>query len=93
MTDRAIRKPLLAALLLLAGNLPVGAQDDDEEQYRAQIPDVSIYKAMLDANKQTGWVQFREFAGRQAACEKQKGSQERLSDGKVDQCGAPRSFT
>ena len=65
MTDRAIRKPLLAALLLIAGSLPAGAQEDEEEQYRAQIPDVSIYKAMLDANKQTGWVQFREFAGRQ----------------------------
>ena len=65
MTDRAIRKPLLAALLLLATGLPAGAQESDEEQYRAQIPDVSIYKAMLDANKQTGWVQFREFADQQ----------------------------
>ncbi len=64
MTDLASRKPLLAALLILAGALPAGAQED-EEDYRAQIPDVSIYKAMLDANKQTGWVQFREFAGKQ----------------------------
>lgn len=64
------RKPLsanllLAATLLLAGSLPAGAQEEDEGQYRAQIPDVAIYKAMLDANKQTGWVQFREFAGQQ----------------------------
>lgn len=68
MTDPAMRKPLAALLLagaaLLAGGLPAGAQEEEEE-YRAQIPDVAIYKAMLDANKQTGWVQFREFSGRQ----------------------------
>ena len=65
MIDLAIRKPFLAALLLLASGLQAEAQEEDEQQYQAQIPDVGIYKAMLDANKQTGWVQFREFAGRQ----------------------------
>ena len=64
-----IRRPLLAALLLgtalVAGSLSARAQETDEEEYKAQIPDVSIYKAMLDANKQTGWVQFREFSGQQ----------------------------
>jgi len=68
--DRKTRKPFPAALLLgaalVAGGLPAGAQEaSDEEQYQAQIPDVAIYKAMLDANKQTGWVQFRNFAGQQ----------------------------
>ena len=49
-----IRRPLLAALLLgtalAAGGLSARAQETDEEEYKAQIPDVSIYKAMLDAN-------------------------------------------
>ncbi|WP_439618645.1 hypothetical protein [Shinella sp.] len=69
MIDFSTRKPLAAALLLgaalLAGSLPALAQEEDEEQYQAQIPAVSIYKAMLDANKQTGWVQFRNFADQQ----------------------------
>ena len=55
MIDPILRKPLLASLFagaaLLAGGLPAGAQEnDDEEQYQAQIPEVAIYKAMLDAN-------------------------------------------
>ena len=64
-----IGKPLVAALLLgtalLAGSLPAIAQEEDGEEYKAQIPDVGIYKAMLNANKQTGWVQFRTFADQQ----------------------------
>jgi hypothetical protein len=55
----------LVLTLLLALACPAAAQEDDEADYRPQIPDVSIYKAMLDANKQTGWIQFRDFAGRQ----------------------------
>lgn len=41
------------------------AQDAEEEEYKPQLPDVAIYKAMLDANKQTGWVQFRDYDDRQ----------------------------
>lgn len=29
------------------------------------LPPVTVYQAMLDANRATGWVQFREFGGRQ----------------------------
>ena len=69
MIDLHSRKPLLTSLLLgaalLAGGMPAGAQEEDEEQYAAKIPNVSIYKAMLDANKQGGWVQFRNFADQQ----------------------------
>ncbi|MCR6502954.1 hypothetical protein MUO32_28420 [Shinella sp. CPCC 101442] len=69
MIKLSIRRPILASLFLgatlLACGLPASAQEDGEEEYKAQIPDVSIYKAMLDANKQTGWVQFREFSGQQ----------------------------
>lgn len=55
----------LVVALVLAAACPAAAQEDDEEDYRPQIPDVAIYKAMLDANRQTGWIQFRDFAGRQ----------------------------
>ena len=69
MIHPSLRRPLLARLLLsaalVAASLPAKAQENDEEEYKAQIPDVAIYKAMLDANKQTGWVQFREFSGQQ----------------------------
>jgi hypothetical protein len=58
-------KALLVGTALLAAGLPAAAQEDDGAEYQAQIPDVSIYKAMLDANKRTGWVQFREYAGQQ----------------------------
>ena len=62
---RALAVICLLSAAFLACALPAHAQEEDEEQYKAQIPAVSIYKAMLDANKQTGWVQFRSFAGRQ----------------------------
>ncbi len=54
---------IAAAACLLAPT--VFAQESDEEEYKVQLPDVSIYKAMLDANKTTGWVQFRNFSGKQ----------------------------
>ena len=69
MTHHSLRRPLLARLLLgaalIAASLPAKAQETDEEEYKAQIPEVAIYKAMLDANRQPGWVQFRDFAGKQ----------------------------
>ncbi|MEI3852506.1 MULTISPECIES: hypothetical protein [Ensifer] len=55
---------LSAAVLWLPLNL-AQAQDAEEEEYKPQLPDVAIYKAMLDANKQTGWVQFRDYDDRQ----------------------------
>lgn len=56
--------PLLAAIALPFA--PAFAQDaSDEEEYKPVLPDVAIYKAMLDANKTTGWVQFRNFSGKQ----------------------------
>ncbi|MCF3642323.1 hypothetical protein LXM94_20335 [Rhizobium sp. TRM95111] len=48
----------------LVFSLPARAQEDEEE-YKPEIPDVSIYKAMLDANKPTGWIQFRNYDDRQ----------------------------
>lgn len=53
----------LAGLAFLCAGPPALAQD--EEEYKPEIPDVSIYKAMLDANRQTGWIQFRNYDDRQ----------------------------
>ena len=64
------RRPL--ALVWLLSTISLGlatgaahAQDADEEEYKPQLPEVAIYKAMLDANKQTGWIQFRDYDDRQ----------------------------
>ena len=59
----------LFRVLAIAGlaclSLPVLAQDTDDEDYKPVLPDVGIYKAMLDANKQTGWIQFRNYDDKQ----------------------------
>jgi hypothetical protein len=60
MTSRC----LLAAGLALAIGTSAVAQDDDDE-YKPELPDMAMYKAMLDANRQPGWVQFRNFADKQ----------------------------
>lgn len=56
---KAIALSLSLASLLLAG-LPAQAQDSEDE-YQPELPDIAIYKAMLDANKQPGWIQFRNY--------------------------------
>jgi hypothetical protein len=56
-------RPLLAAAFLLAA-LPASAQESDDD-YAPELPDMATYQAMLDANRQPGWVQFREFSGKQ----------------------------
>lgn len=51
--------------LLLAMACPALAQEGDEDEYKPELPDMALYRAMLDANRQPGWVQFRDFAGKQ----------------------------
>jgi len=58
-------KALTMAALLLATGMSAFAQDADEDEYKPELPDMTLYKAMLDANRQPGWVQFRDFAGKQ----------------------------
>lgn len=56
----------MAAGLLLAVACPALAQQDDNgDDYAPQLPDMAMYRAMLDANRQPGWVQFRNFAGKE----------------------------
>ncbi|KQY23858.1 hypothetical protein [Rhizobium sp. Root483D2] len=57
--------PVLAIAGVACLSLPVLAQDTDDEDYKPVLPDVGIYKAMLDANKQTGWIQFRNYDDKQ----------------------------
>lgn len=55
---------LMAGMIVSAGTA-VLAQDSDDEEYKPELPDMSMYRAMLDANRQPGWVQFRNFAEKQ----------------------------
>lgn len=71
MTNRnahIIRRPDFSLRLLLASLLTLtstGAKAQDEEEYKPELPDMAMYRAMLDANRQAGWVQFRDYAGKQ----------------------------
>lgn len=47
------------AMLFLITSGPAMAQE------KSRIPPVSVYQAMLSANKEAGWVQFRNYGGRQ----------------------------
>lgn len=55
----------LLGLMLVFPGLTAHAQESDEEEYKPELPDMAMYQAMLDANKQSGWVQFREFGDKQ----------------------------
>lgn len=58
----SVKCMLAAGLLVAAGS---SAFADDSDEYQPELPDMSMYKAMLDANRQPGWVQFRNFDKRQ----------------------------
>ena len=58
-------RTLLTGLLLAAACPALAQQDDNGDEYAPQLPDMAMYKAMLDANRQPGWVQFRNFAGKE----------------------------
>jgi hypothetical protein len=51
-----IRSTILVGTLCVLGGASAAAQD---------LPDVAIYRAMLDASRVTGWVAFREYDGKQ----------------------------
>lgn len=50
---------LVAACIYVAAPAPAVAQD------KSNLPPMAIYQAMLDANRQGGWVQFRNYGGHQ----------------------------
>jgi len=54
-------KSLVLALCVSIGLLPAAASAQD----MTNVPDVSMFKMMVDANKSSGWVSFREYDGRQ----------------------------
>jgi hypothetical protein len=59
-----VKKMLIAgALLSIAAS--ARAQEANEDEYQPELPDMAIYKAMLDANRQPGWIQFRDYDNRQ----------------------------
>ena len=59
---RAKRIGLLSAAVLLSG---LAAAPNARVQSQMRVPPVAVYKAMLDANRQSGWVQFRDCGGAQ----------------------------
>lgn len=56
-----MQKILLAIMTCVLGVIPALASDID----KSKLPDEAIYKAMLEANKSSGWVGFRNFNGKQ----------------------------
>lgn len=54
-------KKLILALAILTGLGPMAASAQD----MSGVPDVSMFKMMVDANKSSGWVAFREYDGQQ----------------------------
>jgi hypothetical protein len=50
-------------MMIAAGSAALA--DDSDDEYRPELPDMAMYKAMLAANRQPGWVQFRNFGNRQ----------------------------
>ena len=48
-----------AVLTVAVNSAPAAAQTN------SRIPPMAVYQAMLNANKATGWVQFRNYNGRQ----------------------------
>jgi hypothetical protein len=62
MTTTTRRVLIIASLAsLVAGLLTTMPRAQEVDEYQPVLPDIAMYKAMLDANRQTGWVQFRNF--------------------------------
>lgn len=49
----------LAGLMFTAAPAFVAAQD------KSNLPPIAVYQAMLDANRQSGWLQYRNYGGHQ----------------------------
>lgn len=61
--ERRLKNALTAAAFVSALISASFVMADDE--YKPQLPDMSLYRSMLDANKQSGWIAFRNYAGQQ----------------------------
>lgn len=54
-----IHRLCLAAVIAVLAPLPAFAEE------KSRVPPMELYRTMLDANRQNGWVQFRDFDGAQ----------------------------
>lgn len=59
-----MRASLVIAITVLAAGLSMSAVAV-QAQEKSRVPPKNVYQAMLDANKETGWVQFRNYDGEQ----------------------------
>lgn len=57
---RGIMKKILVLVMMVGLALPTGGMAQD----KSGVPDVSMFKTMLDASK-SNWVAFREYDGKQ----------------------------
>lgn len=53
-----LKSLILAVIIVVSIQLPAHAQQD-------RVPPVDLYKTMVEANKASGWVAFRDFDGQQ----------------------------
>ena len=56
-----VRTVLIATVCALPSGSPAIADQID----KSRVPPIETYKLMLDGNRQNGWVQFRNYDGRQ----------------------------
>ena len=58
--------PRLASLILIfTASVSLNTFDRALADDSANLPPMAVYQAMLDANRQSGWVQFRNYGGHQ----------------------------
>lgn len=56
---------LMSAVLFLAGLSSGHFGKSALAQDKSRIPQMTIYQAMLDGNKERGWIAFRDYGGNQ----------------------------
>lgn len=57
--------PIMMGPVMIVGLSLAGYVDRAAAVDKSRVPPVTVYQAMLKANKPTGWVQFRRFNGQQ----------------------------
>lgn len=58
---KLLRSLFVAGICASTSVLPAFADEID----KSRVPPIETYKLMLDGNRQNGWVQFRNYDGRQ----------------------------
>ncbi|MCO6187942.1 hypothetical protein [Rhizobium sp. L1K21] len=54
-----------ASLTACLGFSVIASEAFASDEYAPQLPDMALFRTMLEANKQPGWIAFRNFSGQQ----------------------------